>query len=151
MYRPPPQRTLMAMSTLTRREHQMNATPLKVVRSTGLVLVALTTLSASAAAMGPNTTELAAVPASACPCMVAGGPPGGRSALLRAANHAARAGLTVPVAQVAVASSPVTQPGTTFDWPDAGVGAGFTLAIGLLGVGGASVLRRREARTHVGA
>lgn len=118
----------------------MNVTPLKAVRSAGLVLIALTALSSTAAAMGPG-----------CPCMVAGGPPGGLPALLHAAHDAARTDLAVPVAHVAVASSPATQPGTTFDWPDAGVGAGFTLAIGLLGVGGASVLRRRPRRTHVGA
>jgi hypothetical protein len=117
----------------------MKVTSLKAVRSIGLVLVALAALSSSAAAVGP-----------ACPCMVAGGPPGGLPAL-RAANDAARADLAVPVAQIAVASSPVTQPGTTFDWSDAGVGAGFTIAIGLLGVGGASVLRRRPGRTHAGA
>jgi hypothetical protein len=118
----------------------MNVTPLKAVCSTGLVLVALTAQSSPAGATGPG-----------CPCMVAGGPPGGLPALLHAADNAARAKPSVPVAQVAVASSPVAQPGATFDWPDAGVGAGFAAAIGLLGVGAASVLRRRQARTDVSA
>jgi hypothetical protein len=118
----------------------MTVTLLKAVRSTGLVLVALAALSSSAAAMGPE-----------CPCTVAGGPPGGLPALVHAAHDAARADLAVPVAQVAVVSSSATQPGTTFDWPDAGVGAGFTIAVGLLGVGGASVLRRRQGRTNVAA
>lgn len=51
-------------------------------------------------------------------------------------------------APVAVRSVPVTAPDTGFDWSDAGIGAGVTLASLLVASAGAVAVRRRGLLAH---
>jgi hypothetical protein len=148
MRRPPSARTLMASVTADPEGARMNihVTRLRAACSLSLVLVALGALPATAAALGPNTHEPSA---QQCPCNVAGGPPGGLPSLLAA--HAVRPGAAAALVRVHVTPVAAAQPGTTFDWSAAAVGAAVAIAVGLLGVGLASGLRRRRVRVHARA
>jgi hypothetical protein len=54
MCRPPPARTLSAMTVPTQREQEMTVASLRAACATGLVLVALLAISSPAAARGPE-------------------------------------------------------------------------------------------------
>jgi hypothetical protein len=84
---------------------------------------------------------------------VTGGPPGGLPAALalRATRTGARSGGGQFTGRSGGAPAPAIQPreisiqpSETFDWADAGVGAGFTVVLGLLVAGGALVFSRRR-------
>jgi hypothetical protein len=149
MRRPPSARTLVASVKADPEGARMNihVTRLRAACSLSLVLVALGALPATAAALGPNTHESSA---QQCPCNIAGGPPGGLPSLL-AAQAAVRPGAAAALVRVQVTPVAAAQPGTTFDWSAAAVGAAVAIAVGLLGVGLASGLRRHRVRVHARA
>ena len=60
-------------------------------------------------------------------------------------RQAAQAGLVAPSSKAPAATTISSDDG--FDWGDAGVGAGVAIALGMVGAGGALVLRGRRGPT----
>jgi hypothetical protein len=111
----------------------MNITQLKTACVCGLLLIALSALPSPAGAEVAASTR-GRSPGSTWPVPGLGSP-----ATVRGAVSVGRSDV-----RVAPALAPATQPGGTFEWADASVGAGFALMISLLVAGGASIRARRR-------
>jgi hypothetical protein len=144
----------------------MTITPLRAVGLAGLLLAALCVQTSSAAAMGPRQADHASTPpaiyvtpyiagnpqasvanpspAAGCPCNA--DLPGGLSAAAELPTRSNAARSADSVREVGVVHARANQSSRSFDWNDAIVGAAVTAAVGLLVLGGASLLGRRRLR-----
>ena len=158
----------------------MNIAPLRAACRTGLLLGALSVIVSPAAAQGPvpgpvtphvtvvsaDATGIAvssasgvqcpcnpdlprhtavSVRSSLCPCN-AGLPDGPTAAIALHANTG-----RVDLVSAPANPAPVLQPSETFDWADAGVGAGAAMIAALIAVAGALAFSRRRAHGQLTA
>jgi hypothetical protein len=142
----------MNISTLTKRI---------VVLLVAVAATAPVALAGAPQSAGGHLGKSANVPTAQCPCNIGlpGGPAGVtpvRTERLSSTSFSAcpcNVGLPVGPAGVrrsALVSATVPDPGGSFNWGDAGAGAGFTAGIAML-VGGAALALRRHrviARPH---
>lgn len=111
----------------------MNIAQLRTACACGLLLVALSALPSPAGA-GVAVSTRGRSPGSTWPVPGLGSP-----ATVRGAVTVGRSDV-----RVAPVPAPATRRSGTFEWADAGVGAGLTVVLGLIGVAGALVLSRRR-------
>jgi len=158
----------------------MNVTPLRVACAIGLLLLILGAMASKASAQGPvpgpvtphatvvsaDATGIAVSSASGvqcpcnpdlprhtavsarsslCPCNA--GLPDGPAAAIALHGDTGRGDLVSAPANPA----PVVQPSETFDWADAGVGAGATMIAALFAAAGALAFSRRRAHGQLTA
>jgi hypothetical protein len=142
----------MNISTLTKRI---------VVLLVAVAATAPVALAGAPQSAGGHLGKSANVPTAQCPCNIGlpGGPAGvtpvrtERLASTSFSGCPCNVGLPVGPAGVrrsALVSATVPDPGGSFNWGDAGAGAGFTAGIAML-VGGAALALRRHrviARPH---
>ena len=134
----------------------MNIALLKAACASGLLLVALSALASTTAAMGPSQAYQAphqAPPAGAWPVPGLGSPATVRADAGGTASVSSSPTYSDPIRsggfQLGVASASAIQTSGRFDWADASVGAGVTAGIGLLVAGGAMVFSRRRVREQL--